>query len=749
MRIALAAMLVFLPALASAQVPPPPSDPTAPGPPSRQAPRATETVDVVAVTPLHGSGVPRTHLPANVQVIDVRTAPGPVTDLAALLTQGLTTLQASEAQGGLFQPDVIFRGFTASPLLGASEGLAVYVDGMRVNEPFGDVMNWDALPPAALETINVMPGSNPLFGLNALGGAISARTRDGFSAPGGRVSLSGGSFGRARGDGELGGARGPWAGFMAGSWLDEQGWRDYSPSALRRVFGKGSWRGASTMAYVASTVASNDLTGNGTAPEALLADEPTAVFTHPDRTDHDLVAANGRVDHLFSPTLRLEAMASVRDTRLRTLNGDAADDDDDDGGHEEEEEEEEGGGVLNRSRTDSLAGGLMAQLVWTAPLAGRTQHATFGVSVDAAESGFAFEAEDGVLTDAREVIGTGILDPEAAVGLDARTRTVSVFVSDTVDLTPRVHVTASARANWSSVVLRDRLGDDLNGDHAFARLNPSAGVTWDATDRLNLFAGVSQASRVPTPVELTCADPEDPCRLPNAFVSDPPLAMPVASTLEAGARGQAARGSWSLAAYATRVRDDLIFVSSGRLRGTGHFENIERTRRQGVEAAADWRVAGLTLSGSYAFQRATYGADLAVPSPLHPEADGGELAVADGDTLPGVPRHLARAMVAARPVSSLDVAVQWRAQSGQYLRGDEANLLDTIPGFMTVDAQARWRLGRRLSLVATLTNLFDTGYATFGTLGDAELLGEPYDDEFRFVSPGAPRAAWVGIDVRF
>ncbi|BCS32493.1 TonB-dependent receptor [Luteitalea sp. TBR-22] len=742
MRLVLAATLLLIPLMAYAQEPAPPtSTSTTPAPARPPAPAtATETVDVIAVTPLHGSGLPRTHLPANVQVIDARTAPGPVTDLGALLTQGLTTLQASEAQGGLFQPDVVFRGFSASPLLGASEGLAIYVDGVRANEPFGDVMNWDSLPPGALATVNVMPGSNPMFGLNALGGAISVRTRDGFSSRGGRLAMSAGAFGRVRGDGEVGGARGPWAGFLAGSWLDEQGWRDHSPSALRRAFGRGSWRGASTMVDVAATVASNDLSGNGTAPESLLEVDRSAVFTYPDRTDHDLVSVTGRADHLFAPTLRLEAMASVRDVRLRTLNGDAADDDAGLG---------EDAGLLNRSRTDSVAGSAMAQLVWTRPVKGRAQHATVGLSADLSDSGFALVSEFGTLTEDRQVIGTGVLDPEASVGLDARTRTLSVFASDTIDVTRRVHLTAAARVNWSSVVLRDRLGDDLDGDHAFARLNPAAGVTWDVTDRLNLFAGLSQASRVPTPVELTCADPDDPCRLPNAFVSDPPLDMPVARTLEAGARGHASRGSWSVAAFATQVRDDLIFVSSGRLRGTGHFENVARTRRHGIEAAGDWRIAGLTVSGSYAWQAATYGADLLVPSALHPDADGGALPVEEGDTLPGVPRHVGRAMLAARPVAALDLGVQWRAQSSQMLRGDEGNRLAPVPGFMTVDAQARWRLGRRLSLVAQLVNVFDAEYATFGTLGDAGILDEPYDDEFRFVSPGAPRAAWVGLEARF
>ncbi len=170
-----------------------------------------------------------------------------------------------------------------------------------------------------------MAGSNPLFGLNALGGAVSVRTRDGFTTRGSRVGLSGGSFERYRADGEVGAMRNGLAGFVAGSFLDEDGWRDYSPSTLRRGFGKGSWRSGASAVDLALTVASNDLLGNGTAPERLLAERRSAVFTHPDRTDNDLASFTARFDRLATPTLRLETMAYVRRARSRTLNGDAGD----------------------------------------------------------------------------------------------------------------------------------------------------------------------------------------------------------------------------------------------------------------------------------------------------------------------------------------------------------------------------------------------------------------------------------------
>jgi outer membrane receptor protein involved in Fe transport len=299
------------------------------------------------------------------------------------------------------------------------------------------------------------------------------------------------------------------------------------------------------------------------------------------------------------------------------------------------------------------------------------------------------------------------------------------------------------------VTLRDQLGTALNGDHRFVRLNPGAGVTVQARPWLNLFGSYTQSSRVPTPVELTCADPEDPCRLPNSFLSDPPLDQIVAGTWEAGARGRARGVTWNAAAFRTTSADDIIFVSSGTQRGQGHFENVGQTRRRGVETGLDLRVGDVVAFGTYTFQRAVYGLDLVLASPFHPLAVDGDVAVAAGSRLPGVPTHSAKLGLEGPVGAGVRAGVTLRAQSAQYVRGDEGNLLDPLPGFVVVNAEARRSLSRRGTIVGRVQNLFDADYATCGVLGDAELLGEAFEDEPRFASPGAPRAAWIGLDVRF
>ena len=251
-------------------------DPAPPAPSVAQQPKFSENVEVVAVTPIHGLGVPKTKVAANVQVI----VPPPVPalappDAARLLAERATSVTVTDSQAGTFQPDMQFRGFTGSPLLGASEGLAVYQDGMRVNEAFGDTVSWDAIPADAIASLNVIPGSNPLFGLNALGGALSIRMKDGFSDPGRRASFRGGSFGRYDVEAEAGGQNGRLGYYLAGSLNTEDGWRDHSPSTVRRLFGDVGWRSTGSQVTTSLTVASNDMIGNGPAPVGLL--EPRTV----------------------------------------------------------------------------------------------------------------------------------------------------------------------------------------------------------------------------------------------------------------------------------------------------------------------------------------------------------------------------------------------------------------------------------------------------------------------------------------
>jgi outer membrane receptor protein involved in Fe transport len=488
------------------------------------------------------------------------------------------------------------------------------------------------------------------------------------------------------------------------------------------------------------------LTGNGAAPIQLLDDDREAVFTHPDRTDNDLALVTFNGQHRLSSRTGLDGVVYYRRNTIRTFNGDSADDEGDDEGSEDQAFD----AVNNISRTRGHAAGLTAQLTRTAPLWGKENHLILGAGADVASNGFDFGAEFASLTPDRGTTGSGLFAEDAFVALGSRTRTASAFVTNTWSVSHALTVTGSARVNWTSVALRDRIGTALTGDHRFRRVNPAAGLTYQLTSDVNLYGSYSQSSRVPTPVELTCADPEDPCRLPNAFVSDPPLEQIVADTWEGGARGTAGRASWTVSAFTTAATDDIIFVSSGTLRGEGHFENVARTRRSGIEASVQYEIANrLSAFGAYTLQRATFGTDLRIASQFHPQADGSEITVDSGNDLPGVPAQNAKFGLAGTVTSRLTLGATLRVQSGQYVRGDEANLLPRVPGFAVADAKAQLRLTNRISLTVRVQNAFNAKYSTFGVLGDAGLLGASFEDEPRFYSPGAPRAAWIGMHARF
>jgi iron complex outermembrane receptor protein len=744
--------------------------PAAPHAPSNQPPPPTfeETVEVVGATPLHGLGIDRNKIPGNVQTVttdDLKRTGG--VSLGEQMNLGVPSVHVNEATSNPFQPDLQFRGFVGSPLLGLPQGLAVYQNGVRLNEPFGDTVNWDLLPGNAIASLNLMPGSNPLFGLNALGGAVSVQTKTGFSHPGHGVSVSGGSFGRRIVAAESGGHTNRWSYFAAGSALFEDGWRDYSPSRVRQLFGDVEWRGASTTVNGTVTSGLNRLIGNGAAPIELLEENRSAIFTYPDETRTRATLLSLRARHNAGSAVTFDGMLFYRRASIRTFNGDDSDYDEceeeafeaflcaDDGeGAPVEDQFDELisaaddalNGTNNTSQTATHGWGGAVQATSVMPLADRPNHFVAGLTFDGGRSRYHADTELARLTDERGTIGAGLFDQEAMVRLRTTVRHTGLYAADFFTVAPRLTLMGAARFNYSTVTLRDQAGTALDGDHDFSRLNPAAGLTYDVSRDTTVYGSFSMSSRVPAPSELSCADPEDPCRLPNAFVADPPLETVVASTWEGGIRGRRQGLSWNASTFRTANRNDIMFISSGPLTNTGHFQNIGDTRRHGVELSAAGTVDALRWSVGYTFLQARFDTPLTLSSPNHPGAEDGEIDVATGSRIPGVPQHNLKANLSAT-IGRLTVGGNLLRTSSQVLRGDEANLLPAIDGFAVVNLTASYAVATHIRLTGRATNLFDTEYSTFGLLGEADdVLGDSYEDP-RFVSPGAPRALWVGVEL--
>lgn len=732
-----------------------------------------EQLEVVGTTPLGGgadaAGVPGPVQSASADEIRRRGA----ADLTDFLKRSFGSVFVNDAQSNPLQPDVQYRGFVGSPLLGLPQGIAVYQDGVRVNEPFGDTVDWALIPEAAIDRIDLVPGSNPLFGLNALGGALSIRTKDGFTSPGTRLEVSGGSWSRRSFEAETGGSvDGRFGYFLSGSTLDEDGWREFSPTHATRGFARLGWQTAATSVSASLTYADTDLTGNGAAPVQLLDVDRRATFTHPDRTRNALTQVEVSAEGAVSDSLSLTGNVYSRRSDIDTVNGDNSDFEPCDatpawlceqtgGGEQEVAADPAGlpiaaapallGATLNRTRTTQDGSGMALQASWSGRLAKRTNRLLVGVAYDRSSVGFDSSVELGSLDATRGAVGGGVLVGGGLTGLDADTSTGGVYLSDSWSVSPKVELTASGRENRTRVRLHDRLGSALNGAHTFARFNPALGMTLALRGALSYYASYSESSRTPSPVELTCADADAPCRLPNAFVADPSLEQVVASTLETGLRARRAGFDWHAGLFSTLNEHDILFVSAGALTNQGYFANVGRTRRRGVELGIQRRGsgAGLTWFADYTFLDATFEDALALASVNNPAAVDGQIFVKPGDRVPLVPRSLLKAGVRYGLTPKLDLGADVLVSSGQYLRGDEANLTPPLDGYGVIDLHAVYRPGRVVEVFANIDNLLDARYATFGVFGDAtEVLGAAFGDR-RYVSPGSPRGVWVGARFSF
>jgi iron complex outermembrane recepter protein len=769
---------------ARAQAPTPADRAPAPAAPAAApvaAPAETpyETV-VTATTPLHGSRLPLDHVPANVQsVTSEDLAEHHSLDLSGYMGENLGSVHINDVQGNPLQPDLQYRGFLASPLLGAPQGLSMYLDGVRLNEPFGDTINWDLIPTNAIRSVNLIPGSNPIFGLNTLGGALSLETKTGFSDPGADGTLLYGSFNRKLARASAGAHGDKFGVFAAAQVFDEDGWREMSPTRSEHAFLSGSYENAGTTVDLSLIGANTSLTGNGASPEQLLAMDRRAVFTAPDRAENQLFMATLRAERPLASHVRLSGTAYVRTNRTRSVNGDQRDwaqcmampgvlCSADDSGAETPVVDSAGkpvpfddmyNGAFNRTETRQTSYGLAAQLAVDAPLFERENHLFVGADVGQSHVRFRSQTTVAMLDDSRNTLDDGFVDPSSPIAVDSVVNDFGVYASDTLSLRRDLFFVLSGRFNRTALSLEDQLGDNLTGDHDYNHINPAAGLSYQPRPWLGAYVSFSESNRAPTAVELTCASPTDPCRLPNAFVADPPLAQVVAQTWEGGVRGSWRKSvtslKYDLTAFHTANSDDILFISSGMVANQGYFANVGQTLRRGLEAdltgrerLGGWRV---DWGVHYTLTDATFQSPFSALSATHPDADPitGLIDVPKGAHIPSIPRHIAKASLGFAAAFGLSAGVNVIANSSQYLRGDEANLLAPLAGYVVVNARVAYQIIKPLSVFALVDNVFDTQYSSFGVLGDAtDVLGPTYDSP-RFVGPGAPRAGWIGADLHY
>jgi len=749
-----------------------------------------EKINVFGQTPLSNNMSEEKTIIGSAQYISVKDITrAQATSLADHMRNQLVSVNISDVQNNPFQPDVQYRGFTASPLLGLPQGISVYLNGVRFNEPFGDTVNWDLIPLAALDSVALYSGSNPAFGQNTLGGALSLKTKNGFNYTDNEADVRFGSFGQQQYTIQSGGNNGDWGYYFIGNSYKEDGWRDFSKSELKQALASFSYQNDNNYIELLLAANDNEMTGNGAAPEELIAIEGReAVYTHPDQTNNDYKTISISSDSIINDQLSLQANAYYRQNKINSINGDDSDYEDCDFGAGEtlcEEDEEDGSlslvdfvgydegtlfsdissidadevdGTLNDGATDNTSYGFATQLIHVTSFDSFEQEVIFGLGMDKADINFNSNTQFGILhndsaEDDRSVSATGFFDSESQVRLDVTTEQQYIFASYSMAFEQGFTLNIAGRYNNSHIIMNDIIDDgegSLDGNHKFHRFNPAVGVDYQINDEFTAKLSYSESSRVPSPAELSCADEEDPCKLPNGFVADPPLEQVVAKTVEASLQYNTDSVSAIATLFSTKTIDDIIFQQAGSTSSEGYFVNIDKILRQGVELAYSVAFNEVTVGSSYNYLKATFESPFVSFSPVNPR--GPNRQVSPGDIIPGQPQHQFKLHADWQINQKMSVGTELLYASDSYYRGDEANENKKISAYSLVNAYFSYQITERFRLSAKVDNLFDHQYDTFGTYGEADEVLEDFYPDIEspyFVGPARPRSFSVNVNYKF
>ncbi len=637
-------------------------------------------VNVISVTPVQGSGISLERVPSNVQSFGVDALSKKKNfSVVETLNREANGISISNLNSSPMQNDINFRGYVSGPLLGTAQAMAIYQNGMRVNESFGEVVQWDLVPDFAINNMQVFSGGDPIFGQNAIGGAISLQMKNGFENEGAKTTFSGGSYGRTNEILEYGKNFGDYAVYLGANFNVDRGWREKSESYLETFYSDFRYRGDDTELFLNIGQAFTDLRGNGAVPLTLMDMEGRdAVYTYPDNTHNKNYYANIGGNHIVNNNMSLQGNMYYRHMERRNYNGDEFEGRDcglrfdrtgtadnilcgefetnTDGVQilsasgpinysklglevDDDENEIESFGAINRSNTKQDAFGLNFQSTYDSKLFGHSNTFIGGVNYDFSQNSFGSSTELGIVQTDRGVQGTGVFvvtdeegEEQFVTNIEATTHNTALYGSNTFDINNTTSLNVSARWNWASLEINDQHGTALEGHHYFWRINPGVGIVKRFNDvpligSTRLFASYKESSRTPSVAELACADPNAPCRLPNSFQADPPLNQVVNRNFEVGANGTRDGYQlmgvdhtikWNVSGYAGRNYSDIIFIGGNRV-GTGYFRNVGNTQRIGAEFALNGQLGDKwTWFSKYAYVRATFETSQMISSVGHP-----------------------------------------------------------------------------------------------------------------------------------
>jgi iron complex outermembrane receptor protein len=755
---------------------------------------------VVTATAIPGATMDIDKIPGNVQVLSAAdlSRQGSAS-LTTALDSNLSSVNVNDDLDDPFQPDILYRGFEASPVLGTPQGLAVYQNGVRINEAFGDTVNWDLFPDIAIQRVELV-SSSPLYGLNALGGAVSVTMKNGFTYQGADLELQGGSYGERSLSAQYGMNSGVFGVYVAGRALDWDGWRQFSNDRMRDIFAAFSAHTEMATLDLSYTRADNTMNGQGSAPVQELAVNRSLVFTGPQSNINTLnfFTLNGNLK--FTQDLSVQGVLYYRDYNQTVSNGNTTN-------YEactntpgilcqpdaltllsnaagQPLPDISDGGTLAIGENDyelihAWGRGASLQLTDSQSIAGHDNQVSAGVTVDYASTSYFTGAQIGVINSALLVLPSNLIvaTPENSyaadnfgdatpVNVDSINKNLGLYLTDTFNVSTDLAVTASGRYNITHIDLADQAGTNLDGNNRFVHFNPAIGATYKLLPAVILYGGWSQNTRAPTPSEIECSSPTAPCLLPTNLAGDPPnLKQVISHTSELGLRGKLADATgpgseiqWNVSVFRTLLKDDIYGIATSV--SQGFFQNIGDTRRQGVEAGINYRSSTWSSYVNYSFVQAQFRSPLVVPSPSNPFQNAlGDIQVEPGDRLPGIPEHRLKVGVDYKIAPSWTVGATVNIVTSFFYVGDESNQLAPIPGYTVANLHSTYRPVDHLELFATINNLFNRKYATWGILSDPTGIGAPGIPadgvtngpgvDNRFLSPAAPFEAFGGVRITF
>ncbi|HTE46383.1 MAG TPA: TonB-dependent receptor [Gemmatimonadaceae bacterium] len=693
-------------------------------------------LDAVVVTDSRVTGIDR-RVPAqldDIKLDNVAAGPG----AAYEMLRRLPGLSLFDDQGSRHQPELDLRGFIVSPVVGQPQGVSVFLDGVRINEPDAQQVNFDLIPMDAVNRAELVRGPSAIFGKNSLAGSLLLFTSRGVGGAQTSVDVDGGPYGYrsalVKASGQVGGVGGV-DGMMTARVSDEHGWRDATGARTQMLFGNvGRTRDSSDVALTVM-YANNKLFEAGSLPESYLDVNRRINYTPGDFFQPEMLHLALRGRRTVGDG-QLSGNLFARQNDYEQYNGNIPPPNSD-------------GFVRNRS-----AGGL-AEWTRLATIGGVSSTLTFGGEYNRANVGYRFLAVEspGVPADDDDLADLGCAVP-SGLCTDVRTDedNAALYAQASISFTPSVSLTVALRGDFVRTSIADRITPDHGGTNTYWRASPKVGLTYTPTDAMRAYVAISTGFRAPAALELSCADASAPCSLPFALGADPPLEPVKVLDYEAGVDfTPTAKTTVSIATFLSRVDDDILFVQPTAT--SGFFQNVPHTRRAGVDLSGSLDLrGGFRTSGSYSYVAATYRSTVQLASALDDEP-----ATTPGNRFPTSPVQRAMAGVdftrsIARGV--LDAAVEVRGVSGQYLRGDEANTQAQLPGYSVTDVHVSGRFAHG-TVRAYITNLFDRQYASFGVYAQnakgpigGPTPADPDDAPIeRFLTPGQPRLFTLSVSI--